>query len=76
MDLSMKPDSPSTKIQSPKRQETPLIDENQAFIEAHQEEEAHSRNVSTQNIHIFLDIAFERLFKFDNVTFFNFDNFL
>jgi hypothetical protein len=54
----MKPDSPSTKIQSPKRQEGLLIDENQDFLEEHQEEETHSRNVSTHNIHIFLDMAF------------------
>ncbi len=48
----MKPDSPSTTIQSPKRHEGLLIDENQAFLEEHPEEEAHRRNVSTQNIYI------------------------
>ncbi len=49
----MKPESPSTKIQSPKRQEGLLIDENQAFLEENQKEEAHIRNVSTQNFHTF-----------------------
>ncbi len=48
----MKPDSLSTKTQSPERQEKLLIDENQAFLEEHPEEEAHRRNVSTQNIYI------------------------
>jgi hypothetical protein len=49
----MKSDSLSTKTQSPKRQERLLKDENQAFLEEHQEEEAHSRSVSTQNTLIF-----------------------